>query len=158
MYCKNCGNNLNPGDSVCTSCGTPVGQGSNYCENCGTSVPDGSAVCTSCGQYLSGNVVGNVASYGGGYSGNPVTVNQKSKIAGGLLGIFLGAFGVHNFYLGYTGKAILQLCLTLLGIILSCIGIGALLIFAIEIWGLIEGILILCGSINTDGKGYPLKD
>lgn len=27
--------------------------------------------------------------------------NAKSKMAAGLLGIFLGSFGVHNFYLGY---------------------------------------------------------
>ena len=26
------------------------------------------------------------------------------------------------------------------------------------IWGFIEGILILTGSINTDGRGIPLKE
>lgn len=39
---------------------------------------------------------------------------QKSKMAAGLLGIFLGSFGVHNFYLGYTGKAVAQLLHTVL--------------------------------------------
>ncbi len=77
-------------------------------------------------------------------------VNYKSKVAAGLLGIFLGVFGVHNFYLGFTGKAIAQLLLS----ILSC---GALS-FVSAIWGLIEGIMILTGSIKTDGKGLPLKD
>ena len=75
---------------------------------------------------------------------------QKSKVAAGLLGIFLGALGVHNFYLGYTSKAVVQLLLTLL----SC---GALGVVS-EIWGLIEGIQILTGAINTDAKGIPLKD
>ena len=75
---------------------------------------------------------------------------QKSKVAAGLLGIFLGALGVHNFYLGYTGKAVIQLLLTLL----SC---GTLGIIS-EIWGLVEGIQLLTGSINTDAKGIPLKD
>jgi len=75
---------------------------------------------------------------------------QKSKVAAGLLGIFLGALGVHNFYLGYTSKAVVQLLLT----VLSC---GALGVIS-EIWGLVEGIQILTGSINTDGKGIPLKD
>ncbi len=37
-------------------------------------------------------------------SSNP---NGKSKVAANLLGIFLRAFGVHNFYLGYTGKIII---------------------------------------------------
>ena len=78
------------------------------------------------------------------------TEKPKSKIVAGLLGIFLGAIGIHNFYLGYTGKAIAQLLISLL----SC---GFLAVVS-EIWGLIEGILILTGSINTDGNGNPLGD
>ncbi|MEG0693890.1 MAG: TM2 domain-containing protein [Oscillospiraceae bacterium] len=76
--------------------------------------------------------------------------DQKSKIAAGVLGILLGSLGIHNFYLGYTGKAIAQLLITLF----TC-GIGA---FATSIWGLVEGILILTGSIAVDGRGVPLKD
>ncbi|NYE96333.1 TM2 domain-containing membrane protein YozV [Psychromicrobium silvestre] len=77
---------------------------------------------------------------------------QKSKIAAGLLGIFLGAFGVHNFYLGYTGKAVAQLLITVLSL--------GILSWASWIWGLIEGILILTGSQNfrTDARGVPLRD
>ena len=33
----------------------------------------------------------------------------KSPIAAGLLALFLGGFGAHKFYLGYTGPAILYL-------------------------------------------------
>ena len=62
------------------------------------------------------------------------------------MAIFLGGWGIHNFYLGYTNKGIMQLVIT----ILSC-GIGA-------IWGFIEGILIFMGNINTDANGTPLKD
>ncbi|NLF40813.1 TM2 domain-containing protein [bacterium] len=70
---------------------------------------------------------------------------QKSRIAAGLLGIFLGGLGIHRFYLGYVGIGILQ-------ILASCAcGIGA-------IWGLIEGILILVGKMDKDAKGVPLKD
>jgi TM2 domain-containing membrane protein YozV len=65
-------------------------------------------------------------------------------MAAGLLGVFLGAWGVHRFYLGYTGIGILMIVVT----ILTC-GIGGL-------WGFIEGILILTGSINTDAEGRPL--
>lgn len=74
----------------------------------------------------------------------------KSKIAAGLLGIFLGSLGVHNFYLGFTGKAIAQLLISLL----SC----GTLAWASGIWGLIEGILILTGSMNVDADGNPLRD
>ena len=60
----------------------------------------------------------------------------------------MGTFGIHNFYLGYTGKALAQLLLT----VLTC----GLLSPIIGIWGLIEGILILTGSINEDADGNEL--
>src|SRR5690606_38292038 len=63
----------------------------------------------------------------------PYGYSQKSKIAAGLFGIFLGVFGVHNFYLGYTSKAIAQLLITILSF--------GILSFVTAIWGLIEGIL-----------------
>ncbi len=75
---------------------------------------------------------------------------QKSKIAAGVLGILLGSLGIHNFYLGYTGKGVAQILIT----VCTC-GFGAMVT---SIWGLIEGILILTGSINVDGRGVPLKD
>ena len=80
----------------------------------------------------------------------PYGYKQKSKLAAGLLGILIGSFGVHNFYLGYTGKAVAQLLITLL----TC-GVGAAIS---AIWALIEGIMILTGSINVDGKNVPLAD
>lgn len=134
MYCKNCGNQVDPNAAVCVSCGCAKNVGSNFCGNCGKPVTPGSAVCMSCGYALTPAV-------------NP---DSKSKMAAGLLGIFLGSFGVHNFYLGNTGKAVAQLLIT----VLSCFTLSMIS----GIWGLVEGILILTGSINTDGKGNPLKD
>ena len=57
---------------------------------------------------------------------------------------------MHNFYLGYTNKAVAQLLITLL----TC----GLLSAVSSIWGLIEGIMILAGEIKTDANGNPLKD
>ena len=87
-----------------------------------------------------------------GYAGQPI-YGQKSKVAAGILGIFLGSLGIHNFYLGYTGKAVAQLLITVL-----TFGIGAMVT---SIWGLIEGILILTAQPGTptwgvDAKGVPL--
>ena len=82
------------------------------------------------------------------------TLNQKSKLIAGLLGIFLGMFGAHNFYLGHNTKAIVQLCLTLIGSTFTC-GVTAIVA---AIWGLIEGIQILSGNIKTDADGNPLKN
>jgi TM2 domain-containing membrane protein YozV len=39
---------------------------------------------------------------------------RKSRTTYIVLGIFLGALGVHNFYAGYVGRAVGQLCLTVL--------------------------------------------
>ena len=75
---------------------------------------------------------------------------KKSRIGAGLLGILLGGFGAHNFYLGYTGKAVAQLLIT-------CLSFG-LLYFISSTWGLIEGILILVGTINKDADGKVLED
>ena len=79
-------------------------------------------------------------------AGYPVGFQPKSRLVGGLLGIFLGAWGVHRFYLGFVGIGIAQILVTI-----CTFGIGAL-------WGLIEGILILTGSMNTDANGYPLTE
>lgn len=81
-------------------------------------------------------------------------LNQKSKLAAGLLGIFLGGLGVHNFYLGNTGKAVAQLLISLLSL--------GFLAAVSGIWGLIEGILILTAkpgsSWAADARGIPLRD
>ena len=76
--------------------------------------------------------------------------DQKSKVLAGILAILIGTLGIHNFYLGYTGKAVAQLLITLL----TC-GYGSIITF---VWGVIEGIMILTGSIATDARGVPLKD
>lgn len=59
----------------------------------------------------------------------------NKKLAAGLVGIFLGAFGIHKFLLGYTTAGIIMLVITLL----TC-GIGG---FVMGVIGLIEGILYL---------------
>ena len=82
--------------------------------------------------------------------GMPASVDPqaKSKIVAGLLGIFVGGFGVHRFYLGFTKIGVIQIIVT----ILTC-GIGSL-------WGFVEGILYLIGTGNytTDATGRPLRD
>lgn len=40
--------------------------------------------------------------------------SPKTRTTYIVLGIFLGWLGIHNFYAGYTGKAVGQLCLTVL--------------------------------------------
>ncbi len=137
MYCRNCGQPYVTDDAVmCVRCGVQKGTGANYCPNCGQPTPVGSQVCMQCGVSLINGAYG--------------LRSPKSKVAAGLLGIFLGSFGVHNFYLGYTGKAVAQLVIT----VATC-GIGAVVS---SIWGFIEGIMILCGNIDKDAQGRYLSD
>lgn len=90
-------------------------------------------------------------------NGAPVTA-QKSKITAILLALFLGGLGIHNFYLGYTNKAIAQLVIYLVSIPLMAIIIGFFTIFIPGIWAFVELIMLVTGSIKTDGNGIPLKD
>jgi TM2 domain-containing membrane protein YozV len=70
----------------------------------------------------------------------------KQKIVAGILGILLGGLGVHSFYLGNSKKGIIQLVLS----VVTCGLLG--------LWGLVEGIMILIGNVNTDAYGVPLTD
>ncbi|MEU4091335.1 NINE protein [Streptomyces sp. NPDC026673] len=91
----------------------------------------------------------------GGYTGDPNApygydpygrpLSDKSKIAAGLLGIFLGTFGVGRFYTGHVGLGVGQLVVS----VLTC-GFGG-------IWGLIDGIVVLAGSAPTDAEGRVLR-
>lgn len=137
MYCRNCGNEMNDEAVVCVKCGVPAGKGTSYCPHCGAEVNPEAVMCVACGTK---------------FAEPEPEMSDKSKLAAGLLGIFLGGLGIHNFYLGYTGKAIVQLLLGTVGI-LAC-GIGPA---ASSIWGLIEGIFILCDNITTDAEGKKLK-
>ncbi|WEV64858.1 TM2 domain-containing protein [Bifidobacterium sp. ESL0732] len=87
----------------------------------------------------------------------PYGYQPRNKMVAGLLGIFLGWLGVHNFYLGHYGKAVGQLLLTVIGSIFF--GLGAVASF---IWGFIEGVLILSSDYGSpwhrDAKGVELRE
>lgn len=83
----------------------------------------------------------------------PVGYPQKSRIAAALLAILFGVFGVHNYYLGNTGRGTAQLLLGTLGIALC--GIGPIVS---AIWSLVEGIQLLKDTVPADGHGIPFID
>lgn len=91
MFCRNCGSEMADNAAICVKCGVAKGEASNYCPNCGSETNENAAVCVSCGVALK-NVK---QSAGGG-----LTEGAKSKMVAGLLAIFLGHLGIHEFYLG----------------------------------------------------------
>ena len=147
MYCRNCGRKIEDDRELCEECVAKLktetvnndAQKVEVVEEVVNNNPinDNSSTNTNSANTTSNN-------------GARVTTEQKSKLAAGLFGIFLGTFGVHNFYLGFTGKAVTQLLIT----VLSC----GFLSPVSGIWGLIEGILILSGDQKKDASGVPLKD
>jgi TM2 domain-containing membrane protein YozV len=120
-----------------------------FCGNCGNELNEQQDVCLVCGKDAR------------------LSDNPKSKIAAGLLGLFFGTLGIHNFYLGYTVRGLIQLVLTIIGwstaffiiglfIIVPValwVLIGTVLIF-VALWVLIGTVLIFIGAVK-DAKGYP---
>lgn len=90
------------------------------------------------------------------YNVPPVGYVQKSRLAAGLLAILFGTFGIHNFYLGFTTRGVVQLLVAVIGGVFTC-GIATL---AIAVWGFVEGILLFIASPSRmyDGHGVILGD
>lgn len=137
MYCRNCGSEMNQNAVVCVKCGVSKGTGNSYCPHCGKETAPVAAVCLSCGCSLANT--------------NAVE-SAKSKLVAGLLGIFLGSLGIHDFYLGNTNKAIIHILLATVG---ALVFIGPVIS---GIWGLVDGIFILTGKISVDANGNALQN
>lgn len=86
----------------------------------------------------------------------PSPGNQKEKIAAGLLAIFLGALGIHKFYLGgkqQRNAGIVMLLVTVIGTCLFFIGPIVMGIIA-----LIEGIVYLTKDDAAFQAEYGVGD
>ncbi|MCZ4535823.1 NINE protein [Gordonia terrae] len=92
------------------------------------------------------------------YGRDPATgepLSDKSKLVAGLLQIFLGSLGVGRFYIGDNTTGAIQLGLTILGYITAIFLIGFVIIFGVAIWALVDGIMMLTGSVR-DKNGLKL--
>ena len=137
LICPSCGVSAGSGSTYCANCGAESQPGAVFCSHCGCQFAPEQAQQTyyqnpSQQSYQSQPSPDAAPNYQAPGQVNQPPVYQppvyqppvyqpagaplKSKMAAGLLGIFLGCFGVHNFYLGYTTKAVIQLCFRYLGI------------------------------------------
>lgn len=105
--------------------------------------------------------------------------NTKSSAVAGVLGVFLGAFGGHDWYLGNSKKAITHVSLCVGGMILLIVGVilmnlsrdipvfnmlfvclviaAYVILVGNGIWGFIEGVIILMqGDAGLAAKGYQV--
>ena len=165
QFCPNCGNAVIPNSTVCNTCGCSLTQSQTQTQ------PQYQQTQT---QYQQPQYQqpyhpqvtpplptnNNYNQYSSQYTNQPGTqpvMQQKSKTTAVLLALFLGGLGIHNFYLGYTTKAIIQLSIYLGSLVLMAIGIGFITIFIPGTWAFVEMILLLTGSIDRDGNNLPLS-
>ena len=78
---------------------------------------------------------------------------QRSAYISAFLAFFFGMFGLHNFYLDKKNRALVQLLVSVLASV-PTFGLAPL---AMYIWAVIEGVKLLKGEINLDGKGVKIK-
>lgn len=93
------------------------------------------------------------------YGRDPVTgepLSDKSRIAAGLLQLFLGGFGVGRFYIGSIGIAVAQLLTWTVGLLLAVVLVGFVIWGVLGIWVFVDAILMFTGSVR-DGHGRPLR-
>ena len=71
----------------------------------------------------------------------PYVAPPKNRVAFILLGIFLGIFGAHNFYAGYTGRGAIQLSITI-----CTLFVGSIVSW---IWAIVEVCIVDRDSQNV---------
>lgn len=83
----------------------------------------------------------------------------KNMVVAVLLALFLGTLGIHNFYLGYTQKGVIQLVLTVVGWATSWLLVGLVAVFAVAVWVIVDIVQIATrqGQYVTDANGIPLQ-
>lgn len=87
------------------------------------------------------NNIGEPLSFNSMHSGQQYKYSKgKNKTTAGVLGIFLGGFGAHHFYLGNTGRGLVYLLLFWL--------------YIPGIIGFIEGIMFLCMNDDEFDRKY----
>ena len=95
---------------------------------------------------------------GYGQPGFNAPVQGKSRVVAGLLNLFLGGFGVGDFYLGYTQYGIYKIVISLAFVILGFLDLG----FLSYIIGLLNyawwAVLLVVAVMTFMGKWIYEKD
>ncbi len=87
---------------------------------------------------------------------NNAVGGDNKKILAGVLGIVLGWAGIHKFVLGYQKEGIMMLAISLVGFVLTCVGVGVFLVWIMGLVGLIEGIIYLTKSDEEFHNTYQV--
>lgn len=155
ISCPECGREISDQAATCPHCGTPIKKtDKKFCQHCGESIDKDCVVCPKCGKQVGevGNgsdkniIINNNNSASSSATAVVAGMNMispKRRLIALLLCIFLGWLGIHRFYVGKVGTAILM-------IVLMLTGIG-------EIWLFVDFITILLGAFK-DNMGLLVKN
>lgn len=105
-----------------------LGANEQYCRSCASVMSREALACPKCGAPNATAV-------------SAAGVSPKSRTVALLLCFFLGAFGIHRFYVGKVGTGIVML----------------LTLGALGIWTLIDFVMIIVGSF-TDKEGLRVEN
>lgn len=125
------------------------------CEYCDNFVPNGVTRCPSCGATIAHQVINEqrqvpqqvavpMPQHVENTAAQPLPAYQQSRVGYILLGFFLGEIGLHNFYVGYVGRGVAQLLITVLSLGFLC--------WVSWIWALVEIIVV-----SKNAKGIPFR-
>jgi TM2 domain-containing membrane protein YozV len=138
-----------------------------FCSNCGKENPNTAKFCAGCGKPIAEaaapaaapaqQTIINMAPPPQAAPAAPAAagVSPKSRTVTGVLAFFLGYLGIHRFYAGKTGSAILMLLLFIIGIVAAVLGFPYVL-YLLELWVFIDFIMILIGKFK-DKNGLLIK-
>ena len=141
MYCRHCGEQLNDDALTCTNCGKNPINGFAYCSFCGAKTTGDMTSCQNCGITLKHYSESTDSSVFNRQS-------DKSKFSAGMMAVFLGPLGIHDFYLGNTDKGWTKLLITVLSG-----GIGSVLTGP---WSIYDAYKIFSGQ-RDDADGKTLR-
>lgn len=134
-------------EKICPQCGAPIDPTATECKFCGEKLTTQQTVQQLQSQQVYGQqspqpqiIIQQAAPQQVYVSGINPSWPIKSKVAAGILGIFLGGIGVHKFYMGKIGMGILYLCF-------CWTGVPAII-------GFVEGIIYLC----SNDENFQLKN
>jgi TM2 domain-containing membrane protein YozV len=151
-----------------------------FCSNCGKQNPDGARFCESCGNTMTAaaqqapppqyapppqpqyappppqQYAPPPQAFAPPFAPQNTAVSTKSKTTTALLCFFLGWIGIHRFYTGKTGTAIVMIIMLIAGYATYIFIIGGFILGALGLWVIIDFIMILTGKFK-DKNGLPLK-
>ena len=106
------------------------------CSECGNEISDKARACPVCGALI-------------GIGGQAVGRSKLTKSLALFLAIFFGCVGAHNCYLGDKIVGGVKIFLFIIGVILSLVMFGYVILFGLEIWAIIE---VLACKTDSDGN------